>query len=100
MERFKAMEKELKTKAYSAAGLNAASKMDPEEIRKEEIRRWISDQTDTLETQIDTLEAERETLLLGSKKSKKARLSLLSTTLHINTSCRATCCNTGRLIKD
>jgi CCR4-NOT transcription complex subunit 3 len=73
MERFKAMEKELKTKAYSAAGLNAASKMDPEEIRKEEIRRWISDQTDTLETQIDTLEAERETLLLGSKKSKKVR---------------------------
>ena len=65
------MEKELKTKAYSAAGLNAASKMDPEEIRKEEIRRWISDQTDTLETQIDTLEAEKEMLLIGSKKSKK-----------------------------
>ena len=39
MEKFKAMEKELKTKAYSAAGLNAASKMDPEEIRKEEILR-------------------------------------------------------------
>jgi CCR4-NOT transcription complex subunit 3 len=71
MEKFKAMEKELKTKAYSQAGLNAASRLDPEELLKEEIRRWISDQTDTLETQIDALEAEKESLQLGGKKSKK-----------------------------
>lgn len=71
MEKFKALERELKTKAYSAAGLNASSKMDPEEVAKEEVRRWISDQTETLETQIDALEAERETLMLGNKKGKK-----------------------------
>ncbi len=65
------MEKELKTKAFSAAGLNAASKLDPEEVHKEDIRKWISDQTDTLETQIDALEAEKETLVLSTKKTKK-----------------------------
>ena len=70
MEKFKAMEKELKTKAYSQAGLNQASKMDPEEIHKDEIRRWISDQTETLETQIDALEAEKESMALP-KKGKK-----------------------------
>lgn len=71
MEKFKAMEKEIKTKAYSQAGLNAAFKMDPEEIHRDEIRRWISDQTDNLETQIDALEAEKEALLLQGKKRKK-----------------------------
>ncbi|KAJ3358237.1 general negative regulator of transcription subunit 5 [Kappamyces sp. JEL0680] len=45
--------------------------MDPEELHKEDIRKWISDQTDTLETQIDVLEAEKEQLLLSGKKSKK-----------------------------
>lgn len=73
MEKFKAMEKELKTKAYSQAGLNAASKADPEEIHREEIRQWISDQTDALSTQIDALEAEQEVIQLkkGRKGSNK-----------------------------
>ncbi|KAJ3325696.1 general negative regulator of transcription subunit 5 [Boothiomyces sp. JEL0866] len=70
MEKFKAMEKELKTKAYSQAGLNAASKLDPEEIHRDEIRQWISDSTDNLSTQIDALEAEQETLRL--KKTRKS----------------------------
>lgn len=70
MERFKAMEKELKTKAYSQAGLNAAQKLDPEEIQKDEIRRWISEQTEALDAQIDSLEAERE-LTNQLKKPKK-----------------------------
>jgi CCR4-NOT transcription complex subunit 3 len=73
MEKFKAMEKELKTKAYSQAGLNQAEKTDPEEMHKEEIRQWISDQTDALATQIDALEAEQETLHLkkGRKNNKQ-----------------------------
>lgn len=70
MEKFKAMEKELKTKAYSQAGLNAASKLDPEEIHRDEIRQWISESTDNLSTQIDALEAEQETLRL--KKTRKS----------------------------
>ena len=43
MERFKALEKELKTKAYSKEGLNAATKMDPLEREKIELESWISD---------------------------------------------------------
>ena len=71
MERFKALEKDLKTKAYSQAGLNAASKLDPEEQHRDEIRQWISDQTDTLSTLIDALEAEQEQLQITGKKSRK-----------------------------
>ena len=43
MEKFKALEKELKTKAYSKEGLNAATKMDPAEREKMELESWISD---------------------------------------------------------
>ncbi|KAJ3271145.1 general negative regulator of transcription subunit 5 [Terramyces sp. JEL0728] len=67
------MEKELKTKAYSQAGLNAASKLDPEDIHRDEIRQWISESTDNLSTQIDALEAEQETLRL--KKTRKSDTS-------------------------
>ncbi|KAJ1343416.1 hypothetical protein BSLG_002005 [Batrachochytrium salamandrivorans] len=71
MEKFKAMEKELKTKAYSQAGLNAASRVDPEEKEKEDLRQWISDMGDKLSVQIDMLEAELETLQIAVRKSKK-----------------------------
>lgn len=71
MERFKAMERELKTKAYSSAGLNAASKMDPEDEKKEEIRMWLSDMGDKLSAQVDMLEAEQEQQRIASKKSKR-----------------------------
>lgn len=71
MEKFKAMERELKTKAYSQAGLNAASKIDPEEVEKEELRQWISDIGDKLSAQIDMFEAEMETLRISGKKSKR-----------------------------
>ncbi|KAI8902158.1 Not1 N-terminal domain, CCR4-Not complex component-domain-containing protein [Globomyces pollinis-pini] len=71
MEKFKAMEKELKTKAFSQAGLNAQNRLDPEEIHKEDLRQWISDQTDILSTQIDAFEAEQETLQIVGKKNKR-----------------------------
>lgn len=45
--------------------------MDPEELRKDELRDWMSEQTDNLEKQIDALETERESLAIGNKKSKK-----------------------------
>jgi CCR4-NOT transcription complex subunit 3 len=70
MERFKAMERELKTKAYSQAGL-AASKMDPEEKEKEEIRSWITEMGEKLTTQLDMLEVELESLKVGSKKKRQ-----------------------------
>ena len=73
MERFKALEKDLKTKAFSQAGLNAVSKVDPLEEAKELVRNWLSDQTDALTTQIDTLETEQETLTLGLKKKRQTK---------------------------
>lgn len=42
MERFKVIERETKTKAYSKEGLGAATKVDPKEREKEEITIWLS----------------------------------------------------------
>ena len=42
MERFKVVERETKTKAYSKEGLGAAAKIDPREKEKEEMTNWIS----------------------------------------------------------
>ena len=42
MERFKVVERETKTKAYSKEGLGGAVKVDPKEKEKEEMRTWLS----------------------------------------------------------
>lgn len=42
MERFKVVERETKTKAYSKEGLGAATKVDPKEKEKEDIITWLS----------------------------------------------------------
>jgi len=42
MERFKVIERETKTKAYSKEGLGAATKVDPKEKEKEDITNWLS----------------------------------------------------------
>lgn len=41
MERFKAAEKEMKTKAFSKEGLNAQAKLDPKEVAKAETCSWV-----------------------------------------------------------
>lgn len=41
MERFKAVEKEAKTKAYSKEGLTGSTKVDPKEKEKEDVRMWL-----------------------------------------------------------
>jgi CCR4-NOT transcriptional regulation complex NOT5 subunit len=41
MERFKVVERETKTKAYSKEGLGAGQKLDPQEKEKEECTQWI-----------------------------------------------------------
>lgn len=71
MERFKACEKELKTKAFSKEGLNAATKVDPEQQEKEEFNNYMSDVKGKLEQQIDALEAEQEQLQLALRKTKR-----------------------------
>ncbi|KAI9813293.1 MAG: general negative regulator of transcription subunit 5 [Pycnora praestabilis] len=71
MEKFKAVEKEMKTKAYSKEGLSAAAKLDPREAKKEEACNFLSSMVEELERQIETVEAEAEALQANIKKGKK-----------------------------
>ena len=71
MERFKAVEKEMKTKAYSKEGLSAAAKLDPKEKEKVEVCQFLSTMVEELERQIEQFEAESETLQATLKKGRK-----------------------------
>ncbi|CAK1356687.1 unnamed protein product [Cercospora beticola] len=71
MEKFKAVEKEMKTKAFSKEGLNAAAKLDPKEKEKNDVCDFLQEMIDELGRQIEALEAEAESLLAGLKKGKK-----------------------------
>jgi len=73
MERFKAVEKAMKTKAYSKEGLSAAAKLDPKERAKMETCDWLNTQVDNLQTQIESLEAEAQGLQATMKKGKTDR---------------------------
>ncbi|XP_075149410.1 CCR4-associated factor Not3 isoform X3 [Haematobia irritans] len=68
MERFKIVERETKTKAYSKEGLGAAQKMDPAQRIKDEARNWLTNSISSLQIQIDQYESEIESLLAGKKK--------------------------------
>ena len=71
MEKFKAVEKEMKTKAFSKEGLNATAKMDPKEKEKAEAIDFLGNMVEELERQVETLEAEEESLQATVKKGKK-----------------------------
>ena len=58
MERFKVVERETKTKAYSKEGLTSSAKLDPQERERAEISQWLNQCLDTLNIQIDQFEAE------------------------------------------
>ncbi|KAI9575726.1 hypothetical protein GQX74_012540 [Glossina fuscipes] len=68
MERFKVVERETKTKAYSKEGLGAAQKMDPAQRIKDVARNWLTSSISSLQIQIDQYESEIESLLAGKKK--------------------------------
>ncbi|CAO1396294.1 unnamed protein product [Diamesa serratosioi] len=68
MERFKVVERETKTKAYSKEGLGAAQKLDPAQREKEEISCWLQNSISSLQIQTDQYESEIESLLAGKKK--------------------------------
>ena len=70
MERFKAVEKAMKTKAYSKEGLSAAAKLDPKEQAKVEAGEFLASMVDELEQQIEALEAESESIQATMKKGK------------------------------
>ncbi|KAJ8981393.1 hypothetical protein NQ317_002587, partial [Molorchus minor] len=69
MERFKVVERETKTKAYSKEGLGAAQKLDPAQKERDEIQHWLVSSIDQLNIQTDSFESEIE-LLLSNKKKK------------------------------
>ena len=71
MEKFKAVEKEMKTKAFSKEGLQATAKLDPKEKAKLEMCNFLQNMVEELERQIETLEAEEEALQATVKKGKK-----------------------------
>ncbi|KAI9885971.1 MAG: hypothetical protein M1823_002249 [Watsoniomyces obsoletus] len=71
MEKFKAVEKEMKTKAYSKEGLSAAAKQDPKEKEKEEMCSFLATMNDELGRQVETVEAEAVGLQANLKKGKK-----------------------------
>ncbi|VUC23715.1 unnamed protein product [Clonostachys rosea] len=70
MEKFKAVEKAMKTKAYSKEGLSAAAKLDPKEQAKVEASDFLNGTVDELEQQIESLEAESEALSATMKRGK------------------------------
>ncbi|KAF8933276.1 Not1 N-terminal domain, CCR4-Not complex component-domain-containing protein [Dissophora ornata] len=74
MERFKAIEKEMKTKAYSREGLIMSGRMDPKEKEKAETCSWVTDRVEALNIQVEGLEAEVETLQAGAKKGKNSSI--------------------------
>lgn len=85
MERFKVVERETKTKAYSKEGLGAAQKLDPAQKEKDEVTSWLANSIDALNLQMDTFESEIESLQAGKKKridkDKQDRVDELKTKL-------------------
>ncbi|KAH8703229.1 CCR4-NOT transcription complex, subunit 3 [Talaromyces proteolyticus] len=71
MEQFKAVEKEMKTKAFSKEGLSNASKLDPKEKEKVDTCDFLSSMVDELQQRIEAMEAEEEALSASMKKGKK-----------------------------
>ncbi|XP_064487522.1 CCR4-NOT transcription complex subunit 3-like isoform X2 [Ornithodoros turicata] len=70
MERFKIVERETKTKAYSKEGLGGAPKVDPAQKEKEDITNWLATSIDSLNIHVDQFECEIESLMIGAKKKK------------------------------
>ncbi len=72
MEIFKAVEKEMKTKAFSKEGLSQNTKLDPKEKEREELCDFLSDQLEEINRILtEELEPEAGTLQSALKKKQK-----------------------------
>ncbi|KAI1608994.1 Not1 N-terminal domain, CCR4-Not complex component-domain-containing protein [Exophiala viscosa] len=72
MEIFKAVEKEMKTKAFSKEGLSQNTKLDPKEKEREELCDFLSDQLDEVNRiLIEELEPEAGNIQTALKKKQK-----------------------------
>ena len=70
MERFKVMERDTKTKAYSKEGLGKEAKVDPREQAKEEMSECLSEMVDQISLEVEQFEAEVEQLKSRTNKKK------------------------------
>ena len=52
MERFKVVERETKTKAYSKEGLTGPARLDPAERERADVTQWLNHCIDTLNIQV------------------------------------------------
>lgn len=75
MEKFKACEKEMKTKAFSKEGLTQSAKLDPKAQEKLEVTAWLQQSVEDLTLQVEQSEAEIEALQGGGKKRGKGQSS-------------------------
>ncbi|XP_072044271.1 LOW QUALITY PROTEIN: CCR4-NOT transcription complex subunit 3-like [Amphiura filiformis] len=72
MERFKVVERETKTKAYSKEGLGLATKVDPIQKEKDDMCGWLATNIDKLNLMVDQFECEIESINSSTKKKKLA----------------------------
>jgi hypothetical protein len=70
MEKFKACEKEMKTKAFSKEGLIAAQKLDPKERERAAVQDWLSGVVAELGRQVEQTEAEIAGIQATTKRKK------------------------------
>lgn len=70
MEKYKAVEKASKEKAYSNISLKKVDTLDPQERARKEVSDYLSDRNDDLERQYDYVQVEIDRLILLNKKKK------------------------------
>ena len=73
MERFKMVERQSKTKAFSKHGLEKMENETPEQKRRRETKEWLSTVVEELSNQSDAFEAEIEVLQLEAAKPSKRK---------------------------
>ena len=73
MERFKVVERETKTKAYSKEGLVSAAKVNPAQKVVDETMQWLQITIDSINQQVDRFEGEIECFNSQSRKKKSDR---------------------------
>ncbi|CAI4039720.1 hypothetical protein SMKI_09G1280 [Saccharomyces mikatae IFO 1815] len=75
MEKYKAVEKASKEKAYSNISLKKSETLDPQERERRDTSEYLSQMIDELERQYDSLQVEIDKLLLLNKKKKTSSTS-------------------------
>lgn len=76
MKHFKIVEKESKVRAYSKEGLKMTTEVDQAKEERYLFREWVTDSISRLNSQVESLEADIESLRGGAgKRKRKTRVS-------------------------